>query len=312
MMGVEFGKVAPYLQDPLILIGFVLLLMFGLARTLIKSRLLTPVSGAKTYRVIQTVLVYGLVVALAVIGLGFGLKYRELSETEQQNAVGLLRREMDANLVAVEAIRKNTMVMLNIVSYTAMAVRTPDVKVMAALFPVANVQAGDKPHARDMAVDALVALSAEGLNKNADEMARANQLADVLRSTLDRTRPTVMSLSDPERRRYVISEAAWQANLPILRKVHVAGIPEIQDAYATSRMVRSDYDVVCASVIAYMDALQPIVAEDGEVNVDTLSAALSQERQTLMLLNAYGMTLADSIAKLERARGVMRASVVSI
>lgn len=311
MMGVAFGKVAPYLQDPLVLIGFVLLLMFGLARMLIKSRLLTPVSGARSYRVIQTVLLYGLVLALAVIGLGFGLKYRELSRAEQQNAISLLRREMDANLAAVEAMRRNTAVMLNIVSSTATAVREPDIKLMSTLFPRANIRSGDKPHARDMAASALRDIAKAGLDKNQGEMKRADQLARAITSTIDRTRPTVVSLSDPSRQRYVISDAVWQANLPVLRKIHVDGIPQIQEAYATSRMVRSDYDVVCTSVIAYMDSLNGLLSEDSHINLDTLSATLSQERQTLTLLTAYGATLADSIGKLKKAHKDVVASATA-
>lgn len=310
MMGVAFEKVAPYLQDPLVLIGFVLLLMFGMARMLIKSRLLTPVSGAKSYRVIQTVLLYGLVLALAVIGLGFGLKYRELSRAEQQNAVSLLRREMDANLAAVEAMRRNTTVMLSVVASTATAVREPDIRVMATLFPMANVQSGNKPHARDMAASALSNIAKAGLDKNQNEMARANQLARAVTSTIDRTKLTVISLSDPSRQRYVISDAVWRANLPVLRKVHIDGVPQIQEAYATSRMVRSDYDVVCASVIAYMDSLRGLLGEDSDINLDTLSATLSQERQTLTLLTAYGATLADSIGRLKKAHEVVGTSPI--
>ena len=33
----SFGSLAPYLKDPLVLVGFLLLLFFGILRTLIKS-----------------------------------------------------------------------------------------------------------------------------------------------------------------------------------------------------------------------------------------------------------------------------------
>lgn len=77
----SFEKLAPYLSDPLVLVGFVLLLFFGLARAIVRSRLLTPINGLKSYRVLQTLLLYGFVLGVLIIALGFGLKYRDLSET---------------------------------------------------------------------------------------------------------------------------------------------------------------------------------------------------------------------------------------
>ena len=142
MENLGFEKFAPYLKDPLVLVGFVLLLFFGIARSLIKSRLLTPVSGIKSYRLLQMILLCGFVLSIVVIGLGFGLKYRELSETEQRNAVGLMRRELDANLASVEALRRNTVTMLDIVQRTATSLRSPEVKVIAVLFPAQNLQSG--------------------------------------------------------------------------------------------------------------------------------------------------------------------------
>jgi hypothetical protein len=59
MDSISFDKLAPYLKDPLVLVDFALLLFFGLARPLIRSGLLTPVTGAKSYRVLLTVLLYG-------------------------------------------------------------------------------------------------------------------------------------------------------------------------------------------------------------------------------------------------------------
>ena len=38
-----FSKIAPHLANPLVLVGFVLLLFFGVHRTLIRSGILRPV-----------------------------------------------------------------------------------------------------------------------------------------------------------------------------------------------------------------------------------------------------------------------------
>lgn len=299
MESLSFEKVAPYLKDPLVLVGFVLLLFFALARALIRSWLLTPITGAKSYRILQIVLAYGFVLGIVVVLLGFGLKYRELSEAEQRSAVDLLRREFNANVAAVESMRRNTITLLSIVQQTAASVRRPELPALSVLFPTDNVKSGAQPPPRELALNALAALFDRGLDKNKLEMAKADAAAKAVHGVIERTRPTVVALSDLDHERYVISAATWNANLPILRQVRLGGVPELQDSYAAARKLRSDYDVVCASVLAYLDALHTLFDPKVGVNAETLTAVLSQERQSMALVTVYGTSLADAMERMK-------------
>jgi len=71
---VEFSKVTPYLTNPLSLIGFVLLLLFGIYETLIKSGILPPVSRTASSKIVRLLLNHGFIVAVLVILAGFGLE----------------------------------------------------------------------------------------------------------------------------------------------------------------------------------------------------------------------------------------------
>ena len=73
---VEFESIALYLQHPMVLVGFVLFLFFGLHRVLIRSRIIPPLSQQSGSRVVQTLLRYGFVVAVLVIVFGFALEFR--------------------------------------------------------------------------------------------------------------------------------------------------------------------------------------------------------------------------------------------
>ena len=299
----------PYLQQPLVLVGFVLLLFFGLAKVVARSRALTPITGAKSYRVLQTILAYGFVLAVAVIALGFGLKYRELSQAEQQNAVGLLSRELEGNLGTVESLRKNTITLMSMVSDIAKSLRQPDIVVLKTLFPKENLDGGNQPPAREMALGALTLLLQRKLDKNKIEMTRADAVAKVIRTTIDRTMPTVVSLADKSRERYQIREGAWAANLPILSKVFVSGVPQLQNSYVTAQKMRSDYDVVCSGVIAYLEALQSLLDKKVGVNLDTLTALLAQERQSIALLTAYGQPMTEALVSLRAAQATVNKGV---
>jgi hypothetical protein len=82
-----FSKVAPYLVNPLVLVGFCLFLFFGIHWALLKAGLLTPLSQRQSSTVIRLFLKHGFWIATIVIILGFGLQtYRQASHKVNQQA----------------------------------------------------------------------------------------------------------------------------------------------------------------------------------------------------------------------------------
>jgi hypothetical protein len=67
----SFGRLAPYLSDPLVLVGFALLLLFLLFRSLIGSGLIPVLEQDAGGRVVESILDYGFYVVALVIVLGF-------------------------------------------------------------------------------------------------------------------------------------------------------------------------------------------------------------------------------------------------
>ncbi len=68
-----FEKIAPYLTHPLVLVGFVLLLAYGIHWQLMKSGLLSQVSKKDSSLIIRLFLRYGFWLALTLLLAGFGL-----------------------------------------------------------------------------------------------------------------------------------------------------------------------------------------------------------------------------------------------
>ena len=82
-----------------------------MARALLASDVIPPVGPGRGADIVRLLLHYGFATGLIVIVLG--LKYRELSEVEQRNAVGLLQSELDYNLHVVDELQKNTTALKN-------------------------------------------------------------------------------------------------------------------------------------------------------------------------------------------------------
>jgi hypothetical protein len=68
-----FRQIAPYLTHPLVLIGLVLLLFFGIHGQLIDSGIIPPLAEEEATGVVHALLRYGFWIALAITVLGFVL-----------------------------------------------------------------------------------------------------------------------------------------------------------------------------------------------------------------------------------------------
>jgi hypothetical protein len=92
-----FDKIAPHLANPLVLVGFVLLLFFGIHRALIKSKLLPPVSKQASGQIVRLLLHYGLAIATLIIIGGFGLAFWQ-AERSSDNRPLLTRLDAESIL----------------------------------------------------------------------------------------------------------------------------------------------------------------------------------------------------------------------
>jgi len=102
-----FPAVAPYLKDPLVLIGFFLFLAFLFTRHLLSSKIIPPLPPGRGFRILRTILLYGFIIGLLLIVLGFAFKYRELLGQERQESQDreLRKRVADAAVNQAEKDR---------------------------------------------------------------------------------------------------------------------------------------------------------------------------------------------------------------
>lgn len=298
-MSIDFSKVAPYLQDPLVLIGFIVLLFFSFARFIVKQGLIPKLTKNLGYRVLQTILLYGFIIGLVIIFLGFGLKYREMSEREQMNTVSLLNQEFTSNMQTVGELSKNTETLLVLMSSTAVVLRHPDIRLLPALFPEANLELGKsaKPPAV-LANEAIDSLSQSGLHLKQAELNKLTAAGRAIRSTVARTIGTVRSLADGEHARYMVHKDVWESHLPIIRKVNLVAVTPFQESYTDLNRLRSNYDVLVARVIDYMESLREFFDEDREITRERLTAVLTAERLAFQIAATYGDQLATVAERL--------------
>jgi hypothetical protein len=100
-----FGEMASHLANPLVLIGLALLLVFGVHRALLRSRILPPVDRRTSGVIVQSLLRYGFWIAALLIVLGIGYAgYKTYRETQPaivnaaavSDAIAGLRKELES------------------------------------------------------------------------------------------------------------------------------------------------------------------------------------------------------------------------
>lgn len=293
----DFASIAPYLKDPLVLVGFGMFLGFLFARRLLSSGVIPPVGAGRGARILRLLLHYGFAIGLLVVLLGFGLKYRELSGQEQRAALGLLRSELLHNAYVSGELRKNTKVLVGGASAIAGALRNEKLKINHLLFPASNIDPRD-PEDADLYNKQFAALQASGLLDDREEMRRLREQNAAIVRSADRTAATLRSLGDKGGNRYVIQRAAYDANLPILRRISIASTDRLAELYAKTSEVREKYYRVAESTIEYFSAVRAYCASDVPDRA-ALGAVLAAERLTMRLLAAHGEELEGLAARIE-------------
>lgn len=107
-MNEGFSSVAPYLKDPLVLIGFFLFLAFLFTRYLLSQKIIPPLPPGPGFRVLKSILLYGFIIGLLLVLLGFAFKYRELVGQERQSSLDrdLKRQVQEASDLQAEKDRR--------------------------------------------------------------------------------------------------------------------------------------------------------------------------------------------------------------
>jgi tetratricopeptide (TPR) repeat protein len=78
-----FVEIAPFLIHPLVLVGFVIMMLFGIHRQLLKTGIIPPLDQQQGTGIVKLLLSYGFWLGLLITVLGFGLQfYQTYSETE--------------------------------------------------------------------------------------------------------------------------------------------------------------------------------------------------------------------------------------
>lgn len=74
MLKLSFETIAPFLSNPLVLIGFGVLLFFGVLQVLTRSKILPPLAQRTAGDLLRRFLRYGFTLAILVVSLGFTLE----------------------------------------------------------------------------------------------------------------------------------------------------------------------------------------------------------------------------------------------
>jgi hypothetical protein len=293
----NFEKIAPYLQEPLVLVGFVLFLGFLVSRQLLMSGIIPPLPSRPAFRILRLLLSYGFVLALAIVLLGFGLKYRELSRAEQRAAVALIVEELLANGSVLAELRKNADTLTNAATVFAGVLRDPRFVILHGLFPAENIDPLREESSLTNLYNARIDwLEASNLMNDGAQKGRLTAACAALDRSYERTISTVRSLSDEKMQRYRVSRAAWDAELPIARKITVVDIAGLSSLYDKMLRARATYSRIASIVPEYMNNID-VFCRSLPPSRETLSAALASERLTFRLLPAYRDQLDELIAE---------------
>lgn len=300
----EFAKIAPYLRDPLVLVGFGMFLAFSFSRFLVTKRVIPPLPPKLGFRILRLILLYGFLVGILVCLLGFGLKYREMNEADQRRALSLLSTELHQNYVQATSIAKATVTILEQTKNVSELIRTPKIRLAQILFPRKNLseRAGSLTAAQDTD-EAFSSFAEEYARANETEKKQFKQLCVSITGFLERTRVALSSISDREGKRYRFNDSVWTSQLGILNRVTIFDPQDYQVSYTYQSEVRAHFDALVNVCFDYLESVELCLRMTG---VEELRSGqrrvLTAERQFMEIVTAYGGELTRFMEQLKSLR----------
>lgn len=289
-----FAEVAPYLKDPLVLSGFFVFLAFLFAR-LVVVRLLPPLNQSNAVKILRLILLYGFIIGLALILLGFGLKYRELSEDEQRRAIRIINEELRSNIGLAQELEKNADNLVKNSTIIAGLLRDERFPITSGLFPVQNFREPETFAPADALFDDVMKSPAATAPPAPEKHAK---LCGALSRTLDKTRATFESLSDTNGERYRLERKMLDGNAEILRRIDLASLDGLESAYRKLANARATYDRVTTNGRQYLDSLREF-CRTGSPDQTAWSLTLAQERLFFSVGAGYQARIGEFLIEAE-------------
>jgi len=92
----NFDKIAPYLKDPLVLIGLFIFLGLIFLRSLVKKGIIPVLQKNQGFNILKIILLYGFVIGLLIIILGFWLKAKQINNTNSAELISIIHDELQS------------------------------------------------------------------------------------------------------------------------------------------------------------------------------------------------------------------------
>lgn len=293
----NFERVAPYLQDPLVLVGFVFFVASLTARQLLRSGIIPPVGAGRGFKIVRLLLSYGFILALVVMVLAFGLKYRELSRTEQRAAVHLIAEELVSNAAVLTELDKNADTLTNGAKVFSSILRNHRFPILEGLFPQENLDPmREEATLTNLYNERIDWLTTSGLLKDRNETRRLSEACGAIDRSYSRIIPTIRSLADESGQRYRLSRAAWDEQLAIARKITVVDVATMSGLYERMSRARETYQRIASIVPEYLGNIDAFCIALPPTR-ESLSPTLASERLTFRLLPAFREQLHQLIAE---------------
>ena len=227
---------------------------------------------------------------------------------EQKNILAQLQVELSSNLKTANELKQNTETILSSLNLISgeQFLRNPKIQILPLIFPKENL---DKVPSKS-----VTDLVNEGLNKYVELKLDTNQLekqkftaaGQLIALTLDKTLPTLNSLSDKEGTRYPVYTTIWNANLQNLSKIDVFDITKFQQTYSDLNSLKTNYNIVINRATDYLSDLNKFFKPDNNlITRQSIEKILTSERLAYDLIVTYSKSLLSNIESLTSLQKVV-------
>ncbi len=246
--------------------------------------------------------------AQELMTLGIKTWNNKMSINEQKNIISQLFVELNSNLKTANELKLNTETILsslNLISSNQI-LRNPKIQILPLFFPAANLDNIHNLSVTDLVEKGIIKYQSLGLDTNQIEKQKFSAVGKIIALTIDKTFPTLTSLSDKEGVRYQMYSNIWQSNATNLSKIDIFDVTKFQKTYSELNSLRNNYNIVINRATDYLSDLKKFFnPENNTIRREGIEKILTSERLAYNIIVTYSKSLIENIESLSALQKIV-------
>ena len=290
-----FAYILTYLKSPLVILGLLLLLAFGVFRFLHKIGKIEKLPIIFEEGLPHLALTHGYVLGVVFVLVGITLKHNEMTHAQQEHALMMIGSEYSENMAAIRSLNDNISQLLQSHQQISDKLRSKDSKILATIFPSQSTPKDNETPINKIVDAAFKELKESALLDNSAAMSKFYAVKDQYKPFLNTQLENLSAMKDADNIEYSIKDDFWLAHKEIFVEIEGKNPRELESSIKQMRAVRVKYNTVLNQTADYFSEVNDFLGRTSYLSNGDVYEILKKEREVYEKLKTFKAELVNQL-----------------